>query len=793
MKKAIIKIKGMHCASCANTIEKSIKKVKGVKTANVNFGAEKAVVEHEDFTKLADLEKAVKDVGYDVFKEQEEGVLRLKIIGMDNPHCLETVNNALTALNGIIKKDLAINEKATIYYDPNKVLASEIKKTIENAGYKPIEETTVDKEKELRQNEIKRLKNLFLLSLILTIPIFILSFPEFFKLEFNYQEIIMLVLATPVQFIVGWRFYRGTFTALRAKSASMDTLIAIGTTAAYAYSIFSTFYAQGENYLYYDTSSVIITFIILGRWLEAIAKGKTSEAIKKLMGLQPKTAIVIRNNKEVKISIEDVKVGDVLLIKPGEKIPVDGLIVSGDSSVDESMITGESMPVTKRIGDVVIGATINKQGSFKMKATKIGKDTTLASIIKLVEDAQASKAPIQKMADIVSGYFVPTVMIIAIISFVVWQFLIGAEFTFSLGVFVAILIIACPCALGLATPTAIMVGTGKGAENGVLFRGGDVLESMKKINTFVFDKTKTLTQGKPQVTDLIIIDKNIDETELLKIAGIAEKQSEHPLAEAVMEKIKQAKIALPEPKAFKAVAGQGVIATYGIKKILVGTRRLMQENKIVFDQDVEDKLQKLENDGKTAVLIAHDKNIKGIIAIADVIREESKQLVEELNALQKEVIMLTGDNKRTAEAIAKQLGITNILAEVLPGEKAAKIEELQKQGKNVAMVGDGINDAPALAKANVGIAIGAGTDVALETGGVILVKNDLRDVVKAIKISEYTLKKIKQNLFLAFVYNVLAIPIAAFGLLNPMIAGAAMALSSISVVSNALLMKRFRP
>ncbi len=791
MKKEIIKIKGMNCASCANTIEKSIKNIKGVKTANVNFGAEKAVVEFEEPAKLESLEKAVKDVGYDVVKS-EEGILRLKIIGMDNPHCLETVNNALSTLKGVIKKELLINEKAVIYYDSKIISVSQIKKAIENAGYKPIEETTADKEKELRQKEINKLRNLFFLSLILTIPIVILSFPEFFKLKIDYQEIMMLVLATPVQFIVGWRFYKGTFTALRAKSASMDTLIAIGTTAAYAYSIFSTFYVQGEKYLYYDTSSVIITFIILGRWLESIAKGKTSEAIKKLMGLQPKTAIVIRNNKEVKISIEDVKVGDILLIKPGEKIPVDGLLVSGDSSVDESMITGESMPVTKRIGDIVIGATINKQGSFKMKATKIGKDTTLASIIRLVEDAQASKAPIQKLADIVSAYFVPIVIIIAVLSFIGWQFIGLQPFTFSLGVFVAVLIIACPCALGLATPTAIIVGTGKGAENGVLFRGGDVLEAMKKVNTFVFDKTKTLTQGKPQVTDVVVIDKKIDEKELLKIAGIAEKQSEHPLAEAIIEKTKQTKIALPEPKSFNSITGQGVIANYGIKKILVGTRKLMQENKIFFDQDVEDKLQKLENDGKTAVLVAHDKNIKGIIAIADVIREESKQLVEELNNIGKEIIMLTGDNKRTAEAIAKQLGITQVLAEVLPGEKAAKIEELQHQGKNVAMVGDGINDAPALAKANVGIAIGAGTDVALETGGIILVKNDLRDVIKAIKISEYTLKKIKQNLFLAFVYNILAIPIAAIGLLNPMIAALAMALSSISVVSNALLMKRFR-
>jgi len=792
-----IKIGGMHCASCAQTIEKNLKKLKGVKNVNVNFATETANIEYDSkIIHDIDIEKTVEKTGYKVIKAAGNE-LNLKVIGMDNPHCINTVGNALNLLKGITYKNLSTNEKAAIGYDPSLINPEEIKKAIKKAGYESIEESGIDREKETREKEIKHLKNLFLTGLILSIPTFILSFPDLFKLNLGNLPVnwILLILATPVQFYVGYRFYIGTWIALKNKSANMDSLIAIGTSAAFIYSSLVTFSPSffQSNEVYFDTAAIIITFIILGKWLEAKAKGKASEAIKKLIGLQPKTARVIRNGKQIQIPIESVLVNDIILIKPGEKIPVDGIIIDGSSSIDESMITGESIPVEKIKGDVVIGATINKYGSFKFKATKVGKDTTLSQIIKLVEEAQGSKAPIERLADTVSSYFVPVVIIIAVLSFLLWYLVLNQTFIFSLSIFIAVLIIACPCALGLATPTAIIVGTGKGAEYGILIKGGETLETAHKLTTIVLDKTGTLTKGKPEVTDII----SFNNKEVLKIAAIAEKHSEHPLAEAIINKSKSIKI--PNPSSFKAIPGHGVKVSYNKKIIFVGTRKLMRDNKL-NTTNIEKEIQKLENQGKTVVIVSLDKEIIGLIAVADTLKENSKEAIERLNKMKLETIMLTGDNERVAKAIASQLGIKKVLAEVLPEHKENEIKKLKKQGKVVAMVGDGINDAPALAQADIGIAIGSGTDIALETGNIVLIKNDLRDIITSIDLSKYTVKKIKQNLFWAFFYNTAGIPIAAGilypltgFLLNPIIAGAAMALSSVSVVSNSLLMKTYKP
>ncbi len=721
-------ISGMHCAACAQRIEKAIKKLDGVSSVNVNLATDKASVE----------------------------------------------------------------------FDENIVSREKIEKTIEDTGYKVVREEKMTDEQmsehhgmSIREHEVMTLRRLFLLSLILSLPIFVLSFPEWFGIMA--PNFVLLVLATPVQFIVGYRFYQGTFTSLRSGSASMDTLIAVGTSAAYFYSAIVTLLPGFGDYVYFDSAALIITFIILGKWLEAITKGRASEAIKKLMGLQPKTALVVRKGEEIEIPVEDIAVGDIVIVKPGQKIPVDGIVLSGSSSVDESMVTGESIPIEKNTGDTVIGGTINKHGSFRFKATKVGKDTVLAQIIKLVEEAQGSKAPIQRLADMVSGYFVPAVILIAIVSFVAWYIVLGQSFVFSLSVFISVLIIACPCALGLATPTAIMVGTGKGAENGILIKSGEALENARRITTVVMDKTGTLTEGKPKVTDVVALGKTARK-DLLKYAAIAEKRSEHPLADAILIKAREEKISVPEATKFEAIPGKGIIARYGKIEILLGNASLMAKYKVTMPD-----LGKLEGEGKTVMVLAVDKKVAGLIAVADTLKKSSKEAVHSLKSMGKEVVMITGDNRKTADAIAKQLGIDYSLAEVLPREKEKEIEKLQANGKVVAMVGDGINDAPALAKADLGIAIGAGTDVALETGEIVLMKSDLMDAVRAIKLSSYTMKKIKQNLFWAFFYNSIGIPIAAGILypftgilLNPIIAGAAMAFSSVSVVSNSLLMKRYK-
>ncbi len=809
MKKIALVISGMHCVSCARTIEDRLKKLKGITKVNVNFASEKAYIEHDDNINEEVIEKEIEKTGYKIIKEvigkEETGVLRLKVIGMDNPHCIGIINSALSKLRGIDEKELFTTEKATIKYNPKLIDKEKIKKTIEDVGYKNFEEKEelIDAEKIEREKEVKILKIKIIISFLFGIPLVYISMiaiyfntylPEFIKAN----TIIIQFLLSLIIVIAGFQFYiRGIKAVIKTRTANMDTLVAVGTGTAFIYSLVIAILLWigkiQEGELYFEVAGLLIAFILLGRYLEAVTKGRTSEAIKKLLGLKPKTAIVIRGGKEIEIPINEVKINDIVLVKPGQKIPVDGVIIEGYSSVDESMITGESMPIEKGKGDKVIGATINKTGSFKFRATAIGEKTVLAQIIKLVEDAQGSKAPIQELVDKISAYFVPGVVIIAILSFITWM-LLGYELNFALNIFVAVLIIACPCALGLATPTAVMVGTGLGAQNGILIKNAKALQKTHEIDTIIFDKTGTLTKGKPEVTNIISLNE-LNEKEILRYGAIAEKRSEHPLGEAILNKAKDMKLMIPEVNKFNSITGKGIEVQYQNKIIFLGNRKLMQDKGIIV-KSIEEKIQELEHEGKTVMILAINKKISGLIGVADTIKENSKEAIEELHNLNKKIIMITGDNERTAKAIAKQLGIDDILAEVLPEDKANEVKKLQEVGKNVAMVGDGVNDAPAITQANIGIAIGSGTDIAIESGDIILMKNDLRDVVKAIKLSRNSIRKIKQNLFWAFFYNTLGIPIAAGvlypftgWLLNPIIAGAAMAFSSVSVVSNTLLLK----
>ena len=712
----------------------------------------------------------------------------IKIGGMTCTTCAQTIEKTLGKLEGVYNADVSFGtESATVEYNAEQITLSQLKKAIKDTGYRVLEERKAEEE------ETKRQRHIFIFALILSIPILLISM--FFK-EMPFRELILFTLTTPVQFVAGFQFYRGAFAALRIKSADMNVLVALGTSAAYFYSVAATFFIGGE--VYYETAALLITFILLGRLLESIAKGRTSEAIKKLMGLQAKAARVIRNGSEIEIPVEEVFVGDMVVIRPGERIPVDGIVKEGFSSVDESMITGESIPIDKKEGDVVIGATLNKSGMLRFEATKVGRDTVLSQIIRLVEEAQGSKAPIQRLADKISGYFVPTVVGIALIAFFIWYFMVGSPFLFALMVAIAVLIIACPCALGLATPTAIMVGTGKGAENGILIRGGESLERAHKLDAVVFDKTGTLTKGEPSLTN-IFPTQGWTEREVLRLAAMAEKWSEHPLGEAIVKGARDRGIQVDDVDYFNAIPGHGVEAKYGDKYILVGTRKLMGDNDIDM-QKLENKIKRFEDEGKTAMMVAVGKKLIGVIAVADTLKEYSMAAVQTLQKMGLQVLMITGDNERTAKAIAKKLSISSVLAEVLPEDKSKEIKRLQQEGKMVAMVGDGINDAPALVQADIGIAIGSGTDVAMEAADITLIKGDLRDVITAIQLSKRTLSKIKQNLFWAFFYNSAGIPIAAGALypflgilLRPEIAAFAMAMSSVSVVSNSLLLRRFTP
>jgi len=752
MTKAIFKIHGMHCASCGANIENALKKEGGVKSVNVNFATEKAYLEFDSIKiNISRIQKIIEKLGY---KATEE------------------------------------TAGEEIYPVRNKV---------SNGAH--------DHYKEEKIQEIKNLRTRFIVALIFGIPLLYVSMGMMVGLHIpeiidKNQHLIQFLLTTPV-IIVASKLYTSGLKAILRRTPNMDSLIFIGTSAAYIYSVaISLFvwfnvgeYEMAE--LYYEIAAFILIFILLGKYLEAITKGKTSEAIKKLIGLQPKEATIIKNNEEIKILISEVKVGDIILVKPGEKIPVDGIVIDGYSGVDEKAITGESIPVEKKKDDEVIGATINKTGVLKFKATRVGKDTMLAQIIKIVEEAMGSKAPIQLLADKVSLYFVPIVVIIAILSLIVWL-IAGQPFSFALVTFITVLIIACPCALGLATPTAVMMGTGLAAQNGILIKSGKALETARNIKIVVFDKTGTLTKGEPSVTDVIKIKNEINENLILQIAGSVEKNSEHPLAQAIVSKAKEGKVNFSEVKNFQAIPGYGVSAELENKKILFGTRKLMTNNQI-DSTIIEREMFALEDQGKTAMILAVEKDIIGIIAVADTLKDYAKEAVAMLHKMGKKVAIITGDNKRVGQAIAHQVGIDRVLAEVLPQEKSAEIKKLQSEGNIVAMVGDGINDAPALAQADLGIALGSGTDVAMETGEIVLIKDDLRDVIKAIDLSRYTLRKIKQNLFWAFFYNVVGIPIAAGilypftgWLLSPAIAAAAMAFSSVSVVSNSLSMKRYK-
>ena len=851
MKKETYQIRGMHCASCVRTIEKALMQTEGVNFAAVNFAAETALIEFdENVTSKEELAEMINSIGYslDIGTEEEldkesgdrEGtiILSMKVIGMDSPHCAMTVEKAIKALSGIenVEVDFS-NQRAKVVFDQTQTAVSDIAKVITDAGYKPIieedKEGVVDKEKVERENQMRELKRKLLVGGVLAAIMFLITLADWFPWfsfiipDFLINNWLLLILATPVQFWVGWQFYGGLKLLIKYRTADMNTLIAIGTLSAYLYStavtIAPSIFVQGEARpeVYFDTSAIIIVLILLGKYFETLMKGRASEAIKKLVGMQPKTALIKRDGKEVEIPIAEVVIGDEVIVRPGDKLPVDGKIIEGESEVDESMVTGESMPVHKKVGDSVIGSTVNKFGTLTFKTTKVGKDTMLSQIIKMVEEAQGSKAPIQRLADVVSSYFVPVVMVIAVLTFVVWFFLGPAPaFTFALVNFVAVLIIACPCALGLATPMAIMVSSGSAATRGILIKDATSLEIANKIDTIVMDKTGTLTEGKPQLTDVIAFD-GADQVDVLtmtasleqrlehslaqtvlRYAASLDQKSSHPLDKAIISEAQELKIELYPLKEFKAISGkglQGVVEIEGKKvAVYLGNRALMKQIGLSMEA-IDKRIEKLEAAGKTVMILAVEKEIRGALAVADVLKGNSKKAVESLRKLGIDVWMMTGDNSRTAKAIAEQVGISNVLSEVLPDKKSEKVKEFQRQGKKVAMIGDGINDAPALTQADIGVAMGEGTDVAMESANVTLMRGDLMLVPEVIDISKRTMRIIKQNLFWAFFYNTAAIPVAA-GLfypflgwtLNPSIAAAAMAFSSISVVFNSLSMRFYK-
>ncbi|HDR7893707.1 heavy metal translocating P-type ATPase [Bacillus pacificus] len=799
-KEANLQISGMTCAACANRIEKGLKKVEGVHDANVNFALEKTKIMYDpQKTNPQQFKEKVESLGYGIVSDKAE----FTVSGMTCAACANRVEKRLNKLEGV--NEATVNfalESATVDFNPDEINVNEMKSAITKLGYKlELKSDEQDGSTDHRLQEIERQKKKFIVSFILSFPLLWAMVSHFSFTSFIYlpdmlmNPWVQMALATPVQFIIGGQFYVGAYKALRNKSANMDVLVALGTSAAYFYSVYLSIQSIGSSEhmtdLYFETSAVLITLIILGKLFEAKAKGRSSEAIKKLMGLQAKTATVVRDGTEMKILIEEVVAGDIVYVKPGEKIPVDGEIVEGKSAIDESMLTGESIPVDKTIGDVVIGSTMNKNGFLKVKATKVGRDTALAQIIKVVEEAQGSKAPIQRVADQISGIFVPVVVGIAIITFAVWMiFVTPGDFGGALEKMIAVLVIACPCALGLATPTSIMAGSGRSAEYGILFKGGEHLEATHRLDTVILDKTGTVTNGKPVLTDVIVAD-GFHEEEILRLVGAAEKNSEHPLAEAIVDGIKEKKIDIPSSETFEAIPGFGIESVVEGKQLLIGTRRLMKKFNIDIEE-VSKSMEELEREGKTAMLIAINKEYAGIVAVADTVKDTSKAAIARLKKMGLDVVMITGDNTQTAQAIAKQVGIDHVIAEVLPEGKAEEVKQLQAQGKKVAMVGDGINDAPALATADIGMAIGTGTDVAMEAADITLIRGDLNSIADAIFMSKVTIRNIKQNLFWALAYNGLGIPIAALGFLAPWVAGAAMAFSSVSVVLNALRLQRVK-
>ncbi len=837
-KQVTLPITGMTCANCVATVEKGLRKLDGVGEVSVNLALERASVIYDPaLLSEKELIERVRLTGYDVATAEAE----LAITGMTCANCAATVEKALKKLDGVLEASVNLaTEKAKVTYVAGQITRRDLVRQVERAGYGVVEAggegELEDAERKARQEEIARQTRRFVVGVIFSLPLFVLAMARDFGLlgmwaHTPLTNLLMWALATPVQFYVGWQYYEGAYKALRNGSANMDVLVALGSSVAYVYSVFVTLGAPGH--VYFETAAVIITLIVLGKLLEARAKGQTSEAIKKLMGLRAKTARVVRDGAEVDVPIDDVEVGDIVLVRPGEKVPVDGVVIEGHSAVDESMITGESLPVDKQPGDRVIGATINRQGLIRFEATAVGRQTALAQIIKLVEDAQASKAPIQRLADQVAAVFVPVVVAIALITFAIWYFLVpSADFTAALIRLVAVLVISCPCAMGLATPTAIMVGTGKGAEKGILFKNSQALERAHSLRAIVLDKTGTITRGEPSVTDVVALAGEIPvpeaagevagarrtapppeaaghgsaplhEGDVLWLAASAERGSEHPLGAAIVRAAEEKGLMLVSPERFEALAGRGIEALVGEQRVLVGNAQLMQERAVSLN-GLERSAQRLQDEAKTVMWVAVGGEAVGLIAVADTIKDGSREAIAEMKQLGLHVAMITGDNEATAHAIARAVGVDEVFAGVLPGDKAAYVRKLQEQGYTVGMVGDGINDAPALAQADVGIAIGTGTDVAMETADITLMRGDLRSVPQALRLSRATIRTIKENLFWAFGYNVILIPVAAGVLypfewapdilrqLHPILAAFAMAFSSVSVVSNSLRLRRKR-
>lgn len=785
-----LNISGMTCAACSNRIEKVLNKMDGV-DANVNLTTEKASVDYEkDKASVEAITKRIEDIGYGVLYEKSD----LDITGMTCAACSNRIEKVLNKTDGV--KSAAVNlttENAMIEYNPEVIDEREIIDRIGNLGYGAEPKKSAADKMSHKDSELKKMKWKVIIASLLSLPLLVTMLDHLFGMSLPaifMNPWFQLAFAAPVQFILGWQFYVGAYKNLKNFTANMDVLVVMGTTAAFGFSLYQTYLwvtgAVEHPHLYFEASAIIITLILFGKYLETRAKSQTTGAISKLLDMQAKEARVIRGGTEFMVPVEDVKVNDVLIVKPGEKFPLDGELVRGRTSVDESMLTGESIPVEKETGDSVIGATMNQNGTVNLKVTKTGKDTALAGIIKVVEEAQGNKAPIQRMADIISGYFVPIVIVIALVTFIVWYFFASpGNLEPALVAAISVLVIACPCALGLATPTSIMVGTGKGAENGILYKGGEHLEKTHKVDVVVLDKTGTITNGTPEVTDFS------GDDEALRLLASAEKGSEHPLASAITAYAKEKNLELSQADDFSAIPGHGIRAVIDGQHVLVGTRKLMMDEGIDVSS-IEEDMKQFEYEGKTAMIVAAEGELRGTVAVLDTVKKTAKQAIEEMHEQGLEVIMLTGDNVRTAEAIGREVGIDRVIAEVLPEQKAEEIRKIQETGKVVAMVGDGVNDAPALALADVGIAMGTGTEVAIEAADLTILGEDLTLIPRAINLSHKTIKNIKQNLFWAFLYNTLGIPIAAFGFLAPWVAGAAMAFSSVSVVANALRLKRVK-